>query len=707
MYISSKSTHNIIGDFMGNSDSRLALNEGLSSFAASKQNTEADIRSLCSIPVRIEDVFEIVTPDFVRVLRRDEPGKLVQFLGVLVSSVYEVYDKSVKIPVVGEEDLTRLSSCVRFLSRLVPFINDESECDEFERQLWRAGGVPKCIDDVDPESIGYRLIGCLMRLAFIRGYSISGSCPVPSTVVDPSRVDSTLVWGRGGGVGGLGLSRSTWPISAQIVSNRDEVLRLFILVLSRPLFMSLSEYKTKVPILNTLVISGDFIHTSNLFVSLLLTVLEHKTSHFAIPILSNSLADESGSPEESVVTSALQLLTILVDPPGSGNVFREILRSGLTEKEEAEFIVSRVGDKLRSIFEENSSFKFSINSKLRNWNPFVLFLFQLVSVNSAVLDQLARSSVGADLMRALLFLVASPEPANAGLVHTAGFLLLTLSGHREFVLAVMNRNDGLIDFYVQLVCKLASKAPESLLEMLLTVLCNMAPFVGGFSRDSATAMLALLERTSRPAWMLAQPHRHHAVQFLLESVNSALHYQYEGNSALVYALLLPVGKKILANVESLTSIGPNVSSNYQPSAEWVQETKRALPVETIARLVSHLGPRIEEECRLNEGNIDHTQVLDLVRRISLVGILPVPHAIVVRQYQPNEQTRLWFTSYLWGTVFTLLQPFPLIDSSRVRIVTLSVRGSGQQAADPQPESPSQPPTDQGPFDQQASASHGS
>jgi hypothetical protein len=34
-----------------------------------------------------------------------------------------------------------------------------------------------------------------------------------------------------------------------------------------------------------------------------------------------------------------------------------------------------------------------------------------------------------------------------------------------------------------------------------------------------------------------------------------------------------------------------------------------------------------------------------------VGLLPVPHPIVIRKYQANEYTSLWFTAFLWGVIF--------------------------------------------------------
>ena len=49
--------------------------------------------------------------------------------------------------------------------------------------------------------------------------------------------------------------------------------------------------------------------------------------------------------------------------------------------------------------------------------------------------------------------------------------------------------------------------------------------------------------------------------------------------------------------------------------------------------------------------MDEIAVLEFVRRTTMVGLLPVPHPIVIRKYQPNRYTCLWFTAFLWGTIF--------------------------------------------------------
>jgi len=45
------------------------------------------------------------------------------------------------------------------------------------------------------------------------------------------------------------------------------------------------------------------------------------------------------------------------------------------------------------------------------------------------------------------------------------------------------------------------------------------------------------------------------------------------------------------------------------------------------------------------------EVLDYLKNGTLVGLLPVPHPILIRKYQTSESTELWFHTYIWGVVY--------------------------------------------------------
>lgn len=64
----------------------------------------------------------------------------------------------------------------------------------------------------------------------------------------------------------------------------------------------------------------------------------------------------------------------------------------------------------------------------------------------------------------------------------------------------------------------------------------------------------------------------------------------------------------------------------------------------------------------------HQQIIDAY----LDYVLPVPHAIIVRRYQPNKFTNIWFSTYLWGVIFLRNQRMPLFDGTKISLFHVHV-----------------------------------
>lgn len=94
----------------------------------------------------------------------------------------------------------------------------------------------------------------------------------------------------------------------------------------------------------------------------------------------------------------------------------------------------------------------------------------------------------------------------------------------------------------------------------------------------------------------------------------------------------------------------NTSSNWSPTSEWVSSWKSKLPLQTIMRLLQVLVPQVEKIC-VDKGLTDETEILKFLQNGTLVGLLPVPHPILIRKYQPNMGTIMWFRTYMWGVVY--------------------------------------------------------
>uniref|UniRef100_A0A4W5MSA8 HID1 domain containing n=1 Tax=Hucho hucho TaxID=62062 RepID=A0A4W5MSA8_9TELE len=91
-------------------------------------------------------------------------------------------------------------------------------------------------------------------------------------------------------------------------------------------------------------------------------------------------------------------------------------------------------------------------------------------------------------------------------------------------------------------------------------------------------------------------------------------------------------------------------SHWAPTPDWVLSWKCKLPLQTIMRLLQVLVPQVEKIC-IDKGLTDESEILKFLQHGTLVGLLPVPHPILIRKYQANAGTAMWFRTYMWGVVY--------------------------------------------------------
>ncbi|CAH0564929.1 unnamed protein product [Brassicogethes aeneus] len=94
----------------------------------------------------------------------------------------------------------------------------------------------------------------------------------------------------------------------------------------------------------------------------------------------------------------------------------------------------------------------------------------------------------------------------------------------------------------------------------------------------------------------------------------------------------------------------NTSGQWVPTGEWVHSWKTKLPLQTIMRLLQVLVPQVEKIC-IDKGLTDESEILKFLQHGTLVGLLPVPHPILIRKYQANAGTTTWFRTYMWGVIY--------------------------------------------------------
>ncbi|KFG37210.1 high-temperature-induced dauer-formation protein, partial [Toxoplasma gondii p89] len=365
---------------------------------------------------------------------------------------------------------------------------------------------------------------------------------------------------------------------------------------------------------------------------------------------------------------------------------------------------------------------------------------------------------------------SSSSPAEAatalsriGLLHMCSFILLVLSSERDFAVRLNEPFLGKAPAdipvfqgsYADLLCLAVHRvvmdatgprgSSDSLVDMLLTVLCNVSAYVKSFCLESCLRLMAMMERLTRRYWLFSAPQHYHDVFFLLDVFNNLIQYQFEGNCQLVYAILRQ--KKIFCDLENLslpaslrrnsrreTKEGedstacdrpraegslPSSHGNggdggtdggaarhreeredevngdnkgkrddersdrededdslagdedrWEPTEEWLDEWKHKLPLQTILRLIQCLLPQVEEECARREVT-DQQDILAFLEKTTMVGLLPVPHPIIIRNYQPNAYTALWFTSFMWGVLLVSSAALHNVARSRIRLIVMN------------------------------------
>eukprot|EP00922_Rhytidocystis_sp_ex-Travisia-forbesii_P051308 GHVS01076168.1.p1 GENE.GHVS01076168.1~~GHVS01076168.1.p1 ORF type:complete len:792 (-),score=105.76 GHVS01076168.1:117-2492(-) len=407
------------------------------------------------------------------------------------------------------------------------------------------------------------------------------------------------------------------------------------------------------------------------------------------------------------------------EPPVARNVFRTML-SGIKKDSEIDLIFDGFVRLLQSCPNARNTYLPNSTQQVPFHQELLILLWHLVTTNGAFLRRMTSRLNSNKLLVPLLFLLLDASnsrqdwaagPSKVGLLHMCSFILLVLSSEREFAVRLNEPFTEKFPLDISLfqgchadllalvihrvvVDSTNSSANDSLIDMLLTVLSNISAYVKGFCPESCVKLLHLLDRFSRQGWLFKAPYHYHDVFFLLDMLNNLVQYQYEGNQKLIYSILRQ--KDVFLELHNLqfpakfaeaspVSEEPNGSAadkvvgedidkseQWRPTSEWFDDWKSKLPLQTITRLIHCLLPMVEGECA-EKGLVDQSEVLEFLQRTTMVGLLPVPHPIIIRNYQPNAYTALWFTSYMWGVIFSRAQTLGIFDWRKIKLIVINNR----------------------------------
>lgn len=127
-----------------------------------------------------------------------------------------------------------------------------------------------------------------------------------------------------------------------------------------------------------------------------------------------------------------------------------------------------------------------------------------------------------------------------------------------------------------------------------------------------------------------------------------------------------------SSTASVTSILPGAKNGFIPTEQWVvqhymtektlskrltwhvilqvSEWHSKLPLHPLLVLIGHLVPQVQSLCT-TQSLVSDAQVLEFLRTVTLVGILPPPPPIFIRKFRWGEALAIWFRSMLWGQAY--------------------------------------------------------
>ncbi|KAI0807242.1 high-temperature-induced dauer-formation protein-domain-containing protein [Fomes fomentarius] len=501
-------------------------------------------------------------------------------------------------------------------------------------------------------SVAERLFSCLIDLMFCCGFTL------PTKIqVDHYKINY-VIWEKG-----VGSTADPGP-SQQYDSNKTEVLRLLLVLLSRQiyvppsaLFSSPSQYTLhfvqNLPRRDVLTILCSLMNTA--------MNATHAGSANVMGAVAgrlpyNHLLLKGEDSRTTLVTTCFQVLCVLLDfQSGSArDIGAEGQASGPTTKSNAfRYFIAKLHrandftfilNGLVGILEDEMA---SINGILpgsKKSVPYmveaIVFLWKMIELNKKFRAHLLESDKAADVVAYLLCygLEIRDKPEQHGMCRVISYLIQTLSAERAFGLKLSSplraaqvpqkflAMGTVGDFLVQSVYSMVattSGSLNSLYPALIIALSNSAPYFKNLSVKSSARLLQLFTSFSSPTFLLSDEGHPRLLFFMLEAFNGVVLHNLSENSNLVYGIIHAHKQFEDLGTFTLARGLREVRRIQQAKEERAKQGKGSLDKGKSRAADIEEGAPASEKARLLRSEADS---LDLPRNTESTDTLPEGHA---------------------------------------------------------------------------------
>lgn len=564
---------------MGNSDSKLNFRKAIVQLTQKNQkiddtDTQFWDQFWYGHQTTLEDVYALITAAEIRNIRNDNPANLATLCYKAVEKLALAVDNSCRTHVEQQCVL----NCVRLLIRILPFIFEDEKWREFfwsslpTRNTPTPADASEVLRENSPRHTGAQtvplaqsLINALCDLLFCPDFTVTATRRAgPDKAEELANIDSCeYIWESG-----VGFAHSP-PKNANMEKRRTEILKLILTCFSETMYWTTDQPNRWIAYFT----SADNRHALPLFTSLLNTVCAYDPVGLGVPY--NHLLFQDTT--EPLVEVCLQILIVTLDhdmllqqqqqielrrqmqglttnsyDDGFGdNLFINYL-SRVHRDEDFHFIVKGITRLLNNPLLQN--YLPNSTKRLHCHQELLILFWKVCDFNKKFLYFVLKSSDVLDILIPILYHLnySRADQSKVGLMHIGVFILLLLSGERNFGVRLNKpytatvpmdipvftgtHADLLITVFHKIIAT-GHQRLQSLFDCLLTVLVNVSPYLKTLSMVASVKMLHLLEAFSTPWFLLSSPNNHHLVFFLLEIFNNIIQYQFDGNSNLVYTII--------------------------------------------------------------------------------------------------------------------------------------------------------------------------
>jgi len=365
---------------------------------------------------------------------------------------------------------------------------------------------------------------------------------------------------------GVGSFEKSVTLSTAFDNNRIEVLRVMLAAFCDPLFRSPARFEPCASLWLEVATSSEAPYAEIVLYSLMNTVLGYDPVGWGMPY-GNLVSTDTAQPLMEV---AVQVLVVLLDygypirhsSSGNGrdaakdnaagmksvnaedtespgfNVFRRVLGT-IEDPAQLNFIFSGFVRLLNNIPQSDRSYLPFSHSRVTAEQELLVLLWKCLEEIPKFLPYILKSCDVTELLVPLCYfmLEGRRDPARAGLVYLCTFIILKLSGERNFGVS-LNKAYTLelpvdiplfsgthADLLIVMLNKLIMDGHDKLASLhncFATIICNVSPYCKSLNSATSVKLCNLLSHFASPRQMFAADGNYIYVVMLLETINNIL-----------------------------------------------------------------------------------------------------------------------------------------------------------------------------------------